>query len=111
MAIIVGTGLGIATRGIIESYILNQILATAMPLITTDLFGTFNNILMTVMVILGIMYFYFTKEFTGPAGKIIKLGRYVYLITFGATYASVVLARLGVFIPRLNFLIKTWLGL
>lgn len=111
LAIIVGISVGVAARAALDTNIIGQIIATAIPLVRPTGLDTLNNIIIVVFVVLGILYFYFTREFTGPLATVNKLGRYSYVIVLGALYGGTIMTRLSYLIGRLTFLIHTWLGL
>jgi hypothetical protein len=106
LALLISVALASQARTTITTNILKQISETALSL-TSGL----NNIVLAACVILGVSYFYFSAE--GEKGiypQIHQLGRYVLYIAFGAMYGSTVTSRLALFIGRIMFLLKTWLG-
>lgn len=72
--------------------------------------NTVNNTLFFLMFIVTMMYFFFTigrkSALVGGAGKI---GRYVMMIAFGASFGQTIQGRISLFLARLSFLLKDWL--
>ena len=66
-------------------------------------------ILLTVM-----SYFFFSIPHEGPIGRGLGrtslVGRWFLMIAFGAMFGNTVMARLSLFIGRMQFLLKDWLG-
>jgi len=111
IALLLGVGTALALRGIIQAQILEQIIATAVPLVTPTPFNTFNNILVIVMVVTTVAYFFFTKEHKGLLGAIAKVGRCSMMVMFGAIFGGTVTTRVVAMIGVLQFLLMDWLGL
>ena len=66
----------------------------------------FNNLIILVGTICGLLYFYFSKEHTGFLGKASKIGIYFLMISFGASFGFAVMGRISLLIGRFNDLIK-----
>jgi len=81
-----------------------QIIDTMRPL------NSVNNVLFFLMFVTCMMYFFFTigknSPIVGGAGKV---GRYVMMIAFGATFGQTIQGRISLFLGRLQFLLKDWL--
>jgi hypothetical protein len=56
--------------------------------------------------ICGLAYFYFSAEHKGIFGGAAKLGIWILMIGFGATFGYTVMARISLLIGRLNYLIE-----
>jgi lipoprotein signal peptidase len=59
----------------------------------------------------GLCYFFFSKEHKGVYGKFARLGVLIIMIGFGASFGYTVMARISLFIGRVLFLMRDWLGL
>ncbi len=109
LAIIVGTGIGMALRTVIFTQFLNQIIAQAnIPLfVAGDMTSTISNILIAIMVPSVLLYFWFTGGAAeGGAMDIIrKIARYTMMAGFGSAYGYTVLTRYSLFIGRAQFLL------
>ena len=56
-----------------------------------------------------LVYFFFTLEKKGVQGAVSKVGRYVMMIAFGAAFGNTVMARVSLFLGRMQFLLGDWL--
>ena len=105
IALLIGLGTSLSMRGGIDAMFLKQIRATIIPL------NTFDNVVLVFGTIFSLYYFFFT---TPRGGAIVeapaKLGRYVMMLGFGASYAGTIMSRLALFIDRLNFLLSVIMG-
>ncbi len=68
-----------------------------------------------VIILLAVMsYFFFSIRPESGAGKVqtktASLGRWFLMIAFGAMFGNTVMARLSLFIGRVDFLLHQWLG-
>lgn len=54
-------------------------------------------------------YFFFSKAHTGAFGAVAKFGIWILMIGFGASFGFTVMARISLFIDRVQFLHKGWL--
>ncbi|MDP2858747.1 MAG: hypothetical protein Q8P50_12320 [Bacillota bacterium] len=111
IAFLVGIGSGIALTRQIKPFFVDQIVATIQPLYIPGNLGlTINNILLVTGVATSLSYFYFTAEQKGALGYSAKLGRYTMMIAFGAAFGNTVMSRISLFLGRVQFLMKDWLG-
>ncbi len=60
-----------------------------------------------ILVIASLVYFFFSKEHKGWFGGLAKLGIYTLMIGFGASFGYTVMARISLFIQRVQY-IKSW---
>lgn len=112
VALMIGVGTGLGIRGAMDGMLLKQIEATFIsPIVSGDLMGSFNNILIIVMVLTTISYFVFSVQFKGASNKILRIGRLSMMIAFGAGFGNTVTFRVNTFIERIMFLLLEWLKL
>jgi hypothetical protein len=104
LGLIMGIGTGLAIRGLILSQVVNQIKACFIPL------NSFDNIFMVLGTLIVLFYFFFAIEHKGTAGSVAKVGRWVMMIGFGASFAGTATGRISLFIGRLQYLLGNWLG-
>jgi hypothetical protein len=109
MALIIGMYAGIAIIGYGSGDLILQIHANLLPLWTGNWFSSFNNILLIVGVIGGLIYFFFSKEHKGALGAGAKIGVWFLMISFGASFGYTVMSRMSLLIGRVYFLMVTWL--
>lgn len=63
-------------------------------------FGTFSKILLLLGLVAGLIYFYFSVEQKGAVGKISRVGVWVLMIGFGASFGYTVQGRIALAIGR-----------
>lgn len=110
IAVLVGTGVALAMRGMMDSQIIRQILATTIPLTMVRPFETFNSVLILIAVLTTLAYFFFTMEQKGAWGITSKIGRYSMMLMFGATFGGTIMTNMTYLIGVLKFLFSDWLG-
>ena len=117
IAFTVGMGSGLGITGLLQGFLVPQIKATFLPLYVhgsntlMSIYLSLNNILMVVGTLSAIVYFYFSKEHTGPVKKISQVGITFIMVAFGASFGYTVMARISLLIGRVYFLLHNWLGL
>jgi hypothetical protein len=111
IAFMVGNGIGISIRAAIHSDFIINIAATASPLVATAPMDTINNIIIFVGCIAALSHFIFTYEgiHKGTLGYVPKLGRWMMLMAFGASFGNTVMTRFGMYQGRILFLLRDWL--
>ncbi len=111
IAFLVGNGIGISIRAAIHSDFTLNIATTAKPLVGADAMGTFNNKVIFVGVITALSHFIFTYEWMhkGTLGYVPKVGRWMMLMAFGASFGNTVMTRFGMYQGRILFLLRDWL--
>ena len=67
--------------------------------------------MIVVSVLSSLTYFYFSVEHKGWVGRISRVGIWVLMISFGASFALTVMGRITLLTMRLQFLFDDWLGL
>ena len=109
MALIIGIYAGITIVGYGSGDLILQIQANLLPLWTDNWLTSVNNILLTVGVITGLIYFFFSKEHKGALGVGAKVGVWFLMISFGASFGYTVMSRMSLLIGRVYFLLGNWL--
>ena len=107
IAYTVGMAAGLRAYGFLNSNVLGQIKGSAFQIFNSDLpffalasESIFNNFIILIGTITGLMYFYFSREHTGNFGKLSKLGIYFLMISFGASFGFAVMGRISLLIGR-----------
>lgn len=72
-------------------------------------FYSYSNIIYVVGTFTALVYFLFTLEKKGVQGKISSMGRWVMMVAFGAAFGNTVMARVSLFLGRMQFLLGDWL--
>jgi hypothetical protein len=113
IAYVVGMAAGLKAYGYLNSNVLGQIKGTAvnlfdfnLPIFSLSSPSIFNNLIIFVGTICGLLYFYFSKEHKGLLGKASKIGIYFLMISFGASFGFAVMGRISLLIGRFTDLIK-----
>jgi len=73
-----------------------------------DTAAGFSEIIVFVGTIAGLIYFFFSKAHTGTFGVVAKVGIYILMIGFGASFGLTVMARISLFIQRIQFMHEEW---
>ena len=109
VSFLVGGATGLAISGVVKAQILDQIRGTiTLPLITAPNPTTaINNLLIILGVVSTLLFFFFSKERKGVMGKAMLLGRIFVVVSLGASFGFIVMARMSLLIGRLQFLFKT----
>jgi hypothetical protein len=123
MMTMMGLGAGLAFRAFFGTF-MPQIGASFKPLIVvqsaagggTDvggsIFASFTNILFLVTLVTVMLYFFFSFEHKNAGvRRAASIGRWLMMIAFGAMFGSTVMARMSLFIGRLDFLFREWIHL
>ncbi len=119
LSFIVGATSGLWLINYFSSNIMKQIEATILPLFSTQFGSGFNagaadiigNLIIVTGTFSGLVYFFFSKEHKGAFGRTAKLGIWIIMITFGASFGYTVMSRMSLFIGRIDFLLSDWLGM
>jgi len=110
IAYTVGMAAGLRAYAFLNSNVLGQIKGTAVSLVHLPLFSLtgesiFNNLIILVGTITGLLYFYFSKEHKGGFGKVTRIGIYFLMVSFGASFGFAVMGRISLLIGRFTDLI------
>ena len=110
IAYTVGMAAGLRAYAFLNSNVLGQIKGSAVSFVDMPFFSltgvsVFNNLIILVGTITGLLYFYFSKEHSGTFGKITRVGIYFLMISFGASFGFAVMGRISLLIGRFTDLI------
>lgn len=124
IAFILGISAGVALPLFLQSFVVRQVAAnmmdpksiwTSMSADWTILFAYgnstmifwegFGQLIIIVGCMCGLAYFYFSAEHKGFIGGAAKMGIWVLMIGFGATFGYTVMSRISLLIGRFNYLI------
>ena len=121
LAFVVGTTAGLKLVLFLNADFVRQIRSTILPLIVMntnesgghdfDWKQSIQNIVIVASVLSSLTYFYFSVEHKGLVGRISRVGIWVLMISFGASFALTVMGRITLLTMRLQFLFDDWLGL
>jgi hypothetical protein len=112
IAIVLGYACGASIPRAISGEIIRQLKAT---IITRASFASWQTGLWAIIILLGVIatisYFFFSTERKGVLKPLSYAGIIFIMIGFGASFGYTVMARISLFIGRLQFLLGDWLGL
>jgi hypothetical protein len=116
LAFIIGTTAGLRMVAFLHGDFLAQIRNTIVPLVvfaggSFDPWESLRNIIIVVSVLCCLVYFFFSFEHTGVVGKAAKVGIWILMITFGASFGYTVMGRIALLAIRIEFLLDDWLWL
>jgi len=119
LAFIVGATSGFWMMNYLGSNIIEQVGATIMPLLSTQVGAGFDagvwmilsRLVVFVGTFTGLVYFFFSKEHKGAFGTTARVGIFFIMITFGASFGYTVMSRMSLLIGRIDFILGDWLGL
>jgi hypothetical protein len=115
LAFIVGWGAGVTIGPELNSFLLAQIYSTIpwtnMQGLTAAPAAEYipaliNALILFACVLTVLVYFFFSVEHKGVIGGTAKIGIWVLMIAFGASFGSTVMARISLFIGRARFLVQ-----
>lgn len=113
IAFVLGTASGVALPRTMLGRVLRQLEATMMP-IFSDGAGWAETLGIAVMIfgtLAALIYFFFSKPHKGLFfGTGSKIGIWVIMIGFGATFGFTIMGRISLLIGRVQFLLFDWLG-
>ena len=105
IAYIIGMAAGLRMYGYLNSDVLLQIQASIIDF-SQDWTSIVNSIIILIGTLSGLIYFFFSKEHTGVIGRISKVGIYILMIKFGASFGYAVMGRISLLIGRFDKLIQ-----
>ncbi len=111
IAVLIGSGAGVAIPAMLEARTLRQMSATVKPLITAEGVFDLSSLIVMVGVLTTLSYFYFSREHKGAMGISAKIGTYFLMAFFGTTFGYTVMSRMSTFIGRVEFLLSDFLRL
>ncbi|HWR82906.1 MAG TPA: hypothetical protein VN285_06370 [Candidatus Deferrimicrobium sp.] len=111
IAVLIGSGAGVAIPTMLEERTLKQMSATVAPLVGASGWPDFSAIVIVVGVLTTLSYFYFSRAHAGLLGVSARMGTYFLMIFFGATFGYTVMSRMSTLIGRMEFLLTDFLGL
>ena len=110
ICISMGIGIGQAFGPTVQMSFVKQIQGCLIPIGFTT-WAHFSSLILLIATFTGLVYFFFSKAHKGAFGGVAKVGIYFLMISFGATFGYTVMARISLFIGRVQFLCGEWLGL
>lgn len=118
MALYIGISAGLAIPLEMSNRVMKQLHAMMTDISWGNFFGTgvfdpmsgLSQLIILVGALAALSYFFFSKAHTGAFGGFAKFGIWVLMIGFGASFGYTVMARISLFIDRVQYLNKSWIG-
>ena len=116
LAFIVGTTAGLNFVQYLKSDFMHQIASSIVPFVAMpdgsfSLAATLGNWVIFVGVLCGLVYFFFSKEHSGAFGVASRVGIWVLMISFGASFGFTVMGRIALLVGRMEYILGDWLNL
>jgi len=119
IAVVTGSGMGLAMAGTISAQFMDQIKATIQlplwvvhPVLGFQPMDTINNWLIIIMVLGTVAYFFFSIPPESALGKATMklgiIGRWTMMVTFGSAFGNTVMTRMNLFIGVFNNLLRDY---
>jgi len=115
VALSISAMMGLRLVAYFEADFVMQITSMIQPLVVFGADGSVNwgasirNTAILISVMSCLVYFFFSVEHKGVAGGISRLGIWILMITFGASFGYTVMGRIALLAERLQFLFDDWL--
>lgn len=114
IAFIMGTSMGVTFPLIMKANVLRQLEGAMVPLYQQGLPWDviLGNIVMIFGTLAALIYFFFSKPHKGPFfGTGSRIGIWIIMLGFGATFGFTVMGRISLLIGRVQYLLGDWLHL
>ncbi len=118
LAFIIGTTAGLRLVHFLQADFLSQIQAGIVPLVVRDPatlafdpWMSLQNAIIFFGTLAALVYFFFSIEHKGVVGQVSRVGIWVLMITFGASFGFTVMGRIALLANRFEFLFDDWLWL
>lgn len=111
IAVLIGSGAGVAIPAMLGPRTLVQMSATVQPLLTDTGMPNFTGLVVLLGVLCTLAYFYFSREHRGALGQTAKAGTWFLMIFFGTTFGYTVMSRMSTLIGRVEFLLTDFFRL
>lgn len=120
LSFVVGAISGLYLMNYFSSNVMLQVEDSILPFFSTAygepvFSASFGTILANIVVVAGtftgLVYFFFSREHKGAFGGAAKIGIWVIMVTFGASFGYTVMSRMSLLIGRMDFIFGDWLGM
>jgi hypothetical protein len=102
--------LGLAIPTEMETGVVAQVVGTIGVSFQGSWVEIAGQLVLVAGTIAALTYFFFSKPHTGALGATAKVGTWVLMIGFGASFSYTILSRIYLLIGRVLFLLRDWLG-
>ena len=109
ISFVVGVGAGLAIPNTIKAMVLEQVRGTLQVSFSGGAIPVIGSIILVVGTIITLVYFFFSTSHEGTMGYVARVGTWIIMIGFGASFGYTVMARISLLIGRVLFLMRDWL--
>lgn len=112
IAFLMGTAMGVGFPLTMKASVLRQLEAAMVPIYSSGMpwHIVLGNLVMILGTLSALIYFFFSKPHKGLFfGTGSKIGIWVIMLGFGATFGFTVMGRISLLIGRVQFLLSDWL--
>ena len=117
MALYIGIATGVAIPLEMSARVNKQLYATMSKIDWSNFFGHgyldvlsgYSQLLIFIGAMCALIYFFFSKAHTGVFGGLATFGIWILMIGFGASFGFTVMARISLFVQRIQFLDQNWI--
>jgi hypothetical protein len=116
MGLVIGYAAGTNLIRYLQSDLMSQISSTIQPVVIVSggrfqVGATISHLILFLGVFCGLVYFFFSREHKGILKPASRIGIWIMMITFGASFGYTVMARISLLTGRVQYLLGSWLGL
>jgi hypothetical protein len=116
MGLVIGYAAGTNLIRYLQSDLMSQVSSTILPIVVISegkfsLGASFSNLVLFLGVFCGLIYFFFSREHKGVLKPASRIGIWILMVTFGASFGYTVMARISLLTGRVQYLMGDWLGL
>jgi len=116
MGLVIGYAAGTNLIRYLQSDLMSQVSSTIVPVVVVadgrvQAGQTVSHLILFLGVFCGLVYFFFSREHKGVLKPASRVGIWILMITFGASFGYTVMARISLLTGRVQYLLGDWLGL
>lgn len=116
MALVIGYAAGTNLLRYLQSDLMSQVSSSIRPVVIVEngslaVGQTISGIVLVLGVVCGLIYFLFSREHKGILKPASRIGIWILMVTFGASFGYTVMARISLLTGRVQYLLTTWLGI
>ncbi len=116
MALVIGYAAGTNLTRYFQSDLLSQISSSIRPIVVVSdgrlqIGDTISGMILVLGTLCGLIYFFFSAEHKGVFKPASRIGIWILMVTFGASFGYTVMARISLLTGRVDYLFGRWLGI
>lgn len=107
VAVLIGIGTAVSLRGNMGASLVNQISATALPIVPSDPLTSFNNLVIILGTVSVLVFFFFTIKPSRSQTAFGSLGRYMLMTAFGFMASNLLFTYVTSLVGVFQIIVKT----